>query len=313
MPYGVVFCGTPEFAVPSLAALTQDPDFLVHRVFCQPDRISGRGRKLKPSPVKNWALEHHLEVATPERISKEEIISEIKQKKWEIAIVVAFGQILSQEFLDAFSMGCFNVHSSLLPRWRGAAPMERAIMAGDSQTGVSLQKIVKKLDAGELIGFRKFNLTRDVGAGELYEKLSHLGAKLLAEDLKFFLKGKLKATAQDENRVSYAPKILKKEAWIDWKSSAFEIHNKIRGLDRGNPFASTHYRKKVLKILKSQCPRENYRGSPGEIVDLKDESLVVSCGQGVLEIFIVQPESRAKMKTRDFICGYHPKKGEILE
>ncbi len=313
MSYRIVFCGTPEFAIPALATLTEDPDFEVHRVFSQPDQPSGRGQKLRPSPVKGWALEHGLEVMTPEKVSTTEMVSEIRQKKWDMAIVVAFGQILSQNFLDAFPRGCVNIHSSLLPRWRGAAPMERTLMAGDSQTGVSLQKIVKELDAGDLIGNRKIKLTENVGAGELYEKLSHLGTELLTQDLKAFLRREIRARPQDETQVSYAPKILKRETWIDWRNPAFEIHNKIRGLNRGGPFASTYYKKKVLKLHRSQWIKINHRARPGEIIDLGNESLVVSCGKEALELLVLQPESKTKMKARNFMCGYHPKKGDFFE
>ena len=313
MAHGIVFCGTPEFAIPSLRALNQDPDFIVHKVFSQPDRISGRGQKLQVSPVKAWALKQGLEVATPGKISTVDIISEVKQKKWEIAVVVAFGQILSQDFLEAFPGGCVNVHSSLLPRWRGAAPMERTLMAGDSKTGVSLQKIVRKLDAGDLIGVKEMELTENTGAIELYEKLSHLGAGLLTGNLKDFLRGDIKATPQDETQVSYAPKILKEEARIDWKKSAFEIHNKIRALNRGGPFASTYYKKKVLKLHQSRWLKMNHGTRPGEIIDLKKGSLVVSCGQEALEFLVVQPESKSRMKVKDFICGYHPKEGDFFE
>ncbi len=313
MAYGIVFCGTPEFAIPSLEALNKDPDFVINKVFSQPDRISGRGQRLQPSPVKAWALKQGLEVAAPEKISTMDIISEAKQKNWEMAVVVAFGQILTRDFLDAFPRGCVNVHSSLLPRWRGAAPMERAIMAGDSRTGVSLQKIVRKLDAGDIISTRKIDLTENMGAIELYEKLSHLGAELLTGDLKAFLRGDIEVIPQDETQVSYAPKILKQEARIDWKSPAFEIHNKIRGLNRGKPFASAYYKKKILKLHQSRWLKMDHGIKPGEIIDLKEKSLVVSCGRDALELLVVQPESKSKMKVRDFICGYHPKKGDFFE
>ena len=313
MAYGIVFCGTPEFAIPSLAALNRDSDFVIHRVFSQPDQVSGRGQKIQASSVKNWALEQGLEVASLQKISTMDVVSEVKQKSWEMAVVVAFGQIFTQDFLEAFPRGCVNIHASLLPRWRGAAPMERAIMAGDSQTGVSLQKIVGKLDAGDIIGERKIKLTENMGAIELYEKLSHLGAELLTQDLKAFLRGDIGAIPQDESRVSYAPKILKQETRIDWKCSAIDIHNKIRGLNRGGPFASVRYKKRVLKLHQSRWMEIDHGAKPGEIIDLKKESLIISCGQDALELFFVQPESKAKMRVKDFICGYHPIKGDFFE
>ena len=309
----IVFCGTPEFAIPSLEALNQDPDFVIQKVFTQPDQISGRGQKLQTSPVKTWSLKRGLKVAAPEKISTKDVILEVKQNKWEMAVVVAFGQILSKDFLNAFPRGCVNIHSSLLPRWRGAAPVERAIMAGDSKTGVTLQKIEEKLDAGDIIGTGKIELTENMGAIELYEKLSRLGADLLTRDLKSFLKGDIKAIPQDETQATYARKILKQEGRIDWKNSAFEIHNKIRALNRGGPFATTSYRKKTLKLHQSHRIKMDHEAKPGEIIDLKKESLIVSCGQDTLELLVVQPESKSKMKIRDFICGYHPQKGDCFE
>ena len=313
MSYGVVFCGTPEFAIPSLEALIQDPDFVVQRVFSQPDQPSGRGQKPQPSPIKSWALKQNLEVKTPQRISTTGIISEIKQKKWDLAIVVAFGQILTKEFLDAFPMGCFNIHSSVLPRWRGAAPMQRAIMAGDSQTGVSLQRVALELDAGDLIGSRKVELPIEMGASELYKKLSHLGAELLTCELKRFLGSGTGATSQDETQVCYAPKISKQEARVDWHKSAFEIHNKIRGLNRGGPYAFTNYKQKTLKLHQSRWLKREHGTSAGEIIELKSQCLVVACGQDAVELLVLQPAGKAKIKAADFIHGYRPKKGDFFE
>ena len=332
MPYKIIFCGTPEFAIPSLNKLVEDPEFSVEQVFSQPDRPSGRGQRYRASPTKIRALDHGLEVKTPKKISAREIVLELVERQLDMAVVVAFGQILSEEFLASFRMGCFNLHSSLLPRWRGAAPMERAIMAGDSATGVSLQKIVKKLDAGPVIGQKTVGLSNNTGAEELYEKLSHLGAELLVTDLKAYLRGECTGVEQDEKLVTYAKKIHKEESWIDWMNPAFSIHNKIRALDRGTPFAGTYYRKKILKIHRAKIleafsippSKGNIRkdshgfskkvpGQPGEIIDIGKESLMVSCGEGAIEVFTLQPENKAKMTAREFICGYRPEKGECFE
>lgn len=310
--YKIVFCGTPEFAVPSLGALHQSDDFQVDMVFTQPDRPSGRGKKLKASPVKQLCLEQGLQVETPEKLSSSAWVETIKNGNYDLGVVVAYGQILSQEFLDSFKFGCVNVHSSLLPRWRGAAPMQRAIMAGDLETGVSLQRVVKKLDAGDVIAERKIQLPIEMGTKELYEKLSHLGAELVLNELKLFLKSEITPRPQDESVVTHAKKIMKEEGPVDWQQSALDVHNKIRGLNLGGPFASTVFQGKALKLHKSLLIQEDFGARPGVVTEIKKESFVVAAGKGCVELFEVQPESKARMKAADFIRGYHLKKGDQL-
>lgn len=301
------------FAVPTLAALQGSPDFEVKKVYTQPDRPAGRGKKLKPSPVKVAAQDFGLEVATPEKISVPEIIEDINNQNFDLAVVVAYGQILSQEFLDAFKFGCVNIHSSLLPRWRGAAPMQRAIMAGDKTTGVSLQKIVKKLDAGDVIAEAKIDLPIDMGTQVLYTTLSQMGAQLVTSDLPRFLAGDQPAKPQDESKVTYAKKIEKSEAFVDWNLSAEQVHNKIRGLDMGGPFAATHFNGKILKLHQSLPNTNDHQARPGMVVDCGVASFTVACGEGELELFVVQPESKARMKASDFMRGYHLKEGDRFE
>lgn len=310
--YKVVFCGTPQFAVPSLQALSNDPDFSVEMVFTQPDRPSGRGKKLKPSEVKQCALDLGLKVETPQSLSKSKWNSSLKEEKYDLGVVVAYGQLLSQDFLDSFSFGCVNVHSSLLPYWRGAAPMQRAIMNGDRQTGVSLQQVVKKLDAGDVISEHKMDLPLSMGCSELYNILSKKGAELLGEPLKSFLKGEIKPQPQDESLVTHAKKISKEEGLINWKEKALSIHNKIRGLDMGGPFAFTTFKGKTLKLHQSQFIEEPLSGAPGVVAEVKKESFIVNCSDYKIELFMVQPESKAKMKASDFIRGYHLQKGDTL-
>ena len=310
MPYSIAFCGTPNFAVPALESLIEDSDFNIELVLTQPDRPSGRGKKLKPSPVKVFAQEHSLEVITPEKVSEESILNLIKEKKLDAAVVVAYGQILPQTFLDSFQKGCVNIHSSLLPRWRGAAPMQRALMEGDEVTGVSLQKIVKKLDAGDIIGERVFPLTQEMGAKELYDQLSHLGAELIVNEFKQFLEDKIDLKVQDESQVTYAKKIMKEEGLIDWSLSALQIHNKIRGLNMGGPFGYSQFREKQIKLHSSRPYEEDHSSQPGDVVEVRKDSFFVACGEGLLELYQVQPESKAKMLAGDFIRGYHLQKGD---
>ena len=313
MPYKVLFCGTPLFAVPTLAALHAHPSFELLRVFSQPDRPAGRGKKLKASAVKMAAMDFKIPVETPEKISNIEIIQQIKNEKIDVGVVVAYGQILSQDFLDAFNIGCVNVHSSLLPRWRGAAPMQRALMAGDKQTGVSLQKVVKKLDAGPVIAEKKIEIPMEMGATLLYSTLSQLGASLVCENLADFIEGKSNLKEQNESDVTYAKKIEKDEAWIDWSQPAWDIHNKIRGLDMGGPYASSRFRGKALKLHVSKFVKSDHQARPGMVVEVGPSSFNVACGESEVEILMVQPESKAKMAASDFIRGYHLKEGDCFE
>lgn len=313
MKYKVLFCGTPLFAVPSLVALKGSSQFEVEKVLTQPDRPSGRGKKLKPSAVKMAAMDFGIPVETPEKASASEVVKAIQSEKYHIGVVVAYGQLLSQEFLDSFEFGCVNIHSSLLPRWRGAAPMQRALMEGDSETGVSLQKVVKKLDAGDVIAEHRMPLPLDMGATELYEKLSHKGADLLLQSLIPFMKQEIELKPQNESAVTVARKIQKEEGRIDWNEPAFSVHNKIRGLDMGGPFAFTHFQGKTLKIHKSCYNLGEHSASAGMVLEVKKDHFVVACGKGKISILVVQPESKSRMSAADFIRGYHIKEGDRFE
>lgn len=309
----VCFLGTPEFAVTSLKALIEDEHFEVVGVVSQPDRPAGRKMQLTPSPVKNLALANGLRVITPESLKKNPLIVE-EIKKWgaEVAVVVAFGQILTQEFLDMFPYGAVNVHGSILPRWRGAAPIQRGVEAGDKESGVTLQKMVKKLDAGDIIGIRRVALDNEITAMELHDKLAVLGADLLRVELMDYVRGNLVPHPQDETQVTYAHKIEKAESEVKWMLPAVEIHNKIRALTMG-PGTYTLLEGKKLKLHKTRVS-ENAGAHPnaGAIVDINDEFISVQCGGGVLNIFEVQPESRNRMKVRDFLKGHALKIGDHL-
>jgi methionyl-tRNA formyltransferase len=313
MTYRIVFCGTPQFAVPSLLALKANPKFQVEQVFTQPDRPSGRGKKLQPSAVKKAALELNLSVETPEKVSSPEIVAGLREQNFDLAVVVAYGQLLSQDFLDAFKFGCVNVHSSLLPRWRGAAPMQRALMAGDKETGVSLQKIVKKLDAGDVIAEIRTELPLHVGSTQLFKQLSELGAKLVDNSLEDFILGQITPQPQDESKVTYAKKIEKSEGEINWQDSASSIHNKIRGLDMGGPFAFTHLKGRTLKIQQSYPHQESSEWAPGQVARVEKDSFFVSCGEGVLEIKTLQPENKGRMSAGDYLRGYPLNQGDQFE
>lgn len=306
----------------SLKALLEDEHYEVVGVVSQPDRPAGRKMQLTPSPVKALALSRGLPVLTPESLRKDpESVEQIRAWRAEVAVVVAFGQILTQSFLDMFPFGAVNVHGSVLPRWRGAAPIQRGIEAGDKESGVTLQKMVKKLDAGDIIGIRRVSLDSEITALELHDKLAVLGADLLRVELMDYIRGNLVPEPQDESLVTYAHKIEKAESEIQWKLPAVEIHNKIRALTMG-PGSYTVLAGKKLKIHKTRVSEKAGvartasatapAGLPGRLVAVTDEALSVQCGSGVLEILEVQPESRTRMAVRDFLKGHALKAGDQL-
>ncbi|MGZ3770598.1 MAG: methionyl-tRNA formyltransferase [Bdellovibrio sp.] len=313
----VCFLGTPEFAVTSLKALIEDEHFEVVGVVTQPDRPAGRKLQLTPSPVKVLAQAHGLKTLSPESLKADAAaVEEIKTWGAEVGVVVAYGQILTQTFLDSFRFGCVNIHGSILPRWRGAAPIQRAIEAGDAESGVTLQKMVKKLDAGDIIGIRKVKLTPEMDALELHDKLALLGADLLHVELMDYVRGNLVPVPQDESQVTIAKKIDKSESLIDWNETAQAIDGKIRGFVYG-PGTYTLLQGKKLKIHKATAVAADPTVNPsssvvGSIAALHPDSMSIVCGEGILKIFEVQPESRNRMKVVDFLKGHDLKVGDKL-
>lgn len=309
--FRILFLGTPEFAVTSLKRLIDDQDhFDIAAVITQPDRPAGRKMQLKPSPVKALALEHGLPVFTPESVNTEEFRAQIQALGAESAAVVAFGQILGQKFLDLFPRGCVNVHGSVLPRWRGAAPIQRAIMAGDKESGVALQMVVRKLDAGPVLGLRRISITDEMNAIDLHDELKMLGADLLHIEYMDYLRGNLTPVPQNESQVTIAPKIEKSEARIDWSRSAKEIFNQIRGLAMG-PCAYAVRNGQSVKLHKTRVVQEQgENGTPGQVTRVDSNSFHVACSQGVLEVLEVQPESRSRQAVSEYLRGYPLQPGD---
>jgi methionyl-tRNA formyltransferase len=302
-----LFLGTPEIAKHCLEAMIKDPHFEVVGVVTQPDRPSGRKLEFQPSPVKALAKPLGIPVLTPDSINTPEAMDAIKTLKAEVAVVVAYGQILKQAFLDLYPAKVVNVHASLLPRWRGAAPIQRAVMNGDTETGVCLQVMVKKLDAGPVLGSRTIAITEETTAADVYRQCQELGALLISVDLMDYLRGNLSATPQDPDKVTLAPKIDKAEAEINWQWPARKIHNLVRGLNMG-PVAQTRRDGKILKIHKTK-PLNGKAGKPGQIQSA-GASLIVNCGEGSLELLEVQPESRSRMPVTEYLRGYPVKAGD---
>lgn len=308
----VCFLGTPDFAATALKAVLADEHFKVVGVVTQPDRPKGRDLKLTASPVKELALNNNLTVLTPESLKKQtEFLEQIRSWKAEVAIVVAFGQILDQTFLDLFPFGCVNVHASLLPRWRGAAPIQRSLEAGDLKSGVCLQKMVLKLDAGDVLGSREVTLDNQINSLELHDKLAVLGAELLKVELMDYIRGNLAAIPQDEKNVTMAKKIEKSESLLDFKKTAESLHNKTRAFVWG-PGVFTYFQKQRLKIHKTKVSEKTYSVNPGTVADIQEKSFLVQTGTTALEVLEVQPESKSKMSAQDFIQRFKLETGVQL-
>ena len=294
----VIFMGTPDFAVPSLAALIDKTKVLC--VVTQPDRPRGRGQKLQPSPVKIFAEENNLPVIQPLKVKTSEVVAQLAELKPDLIVVVAFGQILSQEILDIPRFGCINVHASLLPKYRGAAPIEWSIIRGEKITGVTTMQMNAGLDTGDILCSSEVKIGDDMILPELRERLMTVGADLLLKTLYLLQVGELKPIKQDDNISTYAPLLKKDTGLIDWKKSAQEIHNLIRGL-YGRAF--TFDGDKKYKIFKTKLIAENFSLAPGQI-KIDGKNFFVGTGDGTLEILELQAPNLKKLNAADFLRGH---------
>jgi methionyl-tRNA formyltransferase len=304
----VIFMGTPEFALPTLEGLI-DSGVKIVGVFTQPDRPKGRGRKLEPSPVKRLAEEHGLPVFQPERLRDKDAIKQVRSLKPDLVVVVAYGQILPQEVLDIPKYGCVNVHASLLPRHRGAAPINKAIIDGDPMTGVTTMQMDAGLDTGDMLVKKSISIFPNENAGELHDRLAQLGREAMEETLARLCAGTLSPQKQDDSRSSYAPMLKKEDGLIDWKRPAAAIHNQVRGLYPW-PGAFTHLDGEVLKIADTRIADTS--GNPGEILVLENSGVVVACGEGALQIRRLQLPGKKMLPAADFLRGVKLKVGQKL-
>ncbi|MEI6707406.1 MAG: methionyl-tRNA formyltransferase [Methylococcales bacterium] len=297
----IIFAGTPEFAVPSLQSLI-DSDHEICAVYTQPDRPSGRGRQLHPSPVKVLALAAGIPVFQPLTLKTDEDLQQMTVLNADLIVVVAYGMILTQAVLDLPPLGCINVHGSLLPRWRGAAPIQRALMAGDEKTGVTIMKIIRKLDAGDMLHKEELLINDTDTSLDLYLKLADLGAIGLAKVLTQLENGLLKPEIQDEALVTHAEKLDKSEATIDWNESADFISRKIRGLNPW-PVAQTVYQGQVLRIWQAEALNET-SNLPAGTVDSTHKKLDVPTTQGIVRLLEVQLPNGKRMTAQAFLNAH---------
>ncbi len=298
----IVFAATPGFSVPCLQALLEHPDMDVVGVVSQPDRKSGRGMKLTPSPVKKAALAAAIDVITPESLrNNDEALAWLQMKNADFLVVVAFGMILPKQWLDAVSIAPINVHASLLPRWRGAAPIERALLAGDDETGVCIMHMEEGLDTGGIYACQTLAITNETTGSDLWFALAPMGAKLLVETLPKIAQ-RLTCVAQDEQGMTYAKKLQNNERIIDWGMDALAIDRVIRCFSP-KPGARTLVDGKWLKIVAGQVLPNTSQKAQGEILAVK-EGLDIVCGDGgVYRITELQPEGKKLMQAADYLRG----------
>lgn len=306
----ILFMGTPDFAVPSLTSLLGE-GYEICGVVTQPDKPKGRGHKLTPPPVKECAISNNIPVFQPETLKGEAFLEELKTLNPDIIIVAAYGKILPKYIIDYPKFGCVNVHGSILPKYRGAAPIQRAVIDGEEETGVTTMLMNEGLDTGDMLLIEKTKIGEYETAGELFDRLAVLGAGVLLETLKKIEDGTITKTPQDDSNATYAKMLDKDTGKIDWAKSAKEIFSLIKGT---NPYPVSHtlYKGEVLKIFTAR-PGGKTSGKPGEIMGFPDKTIEVACGDGnSLRILEVQLFGKKRMDTASFLNGNSLDIGEIL-
>lgn len=305
----IIFMGTPDFAVPSLENLI-DAGHNVAAVFTQPDKPVGRKQILTPSPVKACAVSHNIKVYQPEKIKNSNALEIINSINLDVIIVVAYGKILPKEILNAAKFGCINVHASLLPKYRGAAPIQWSILNGDEETGVCVMQMDEGIDTGDILLVRKTPIDINETSAELFDRLSQIGADALIDALKLVEKGEVCPTPQPKGDFGYAKMIDRSLCPIDWSKSALDVHNKVRGLQTW-PVAITTLNGMNLKIHKTVLSNAD-ASTPGTVVE-NNKKLVVSCGDGrCVEILELQLDGKKRMNTKSFLLGNKIDLGTVL-
>ena len=306
----VIFAGTPDFAAAALKAIAA-AGFEIPLVLTQPDRPKGRGMQLAPSPVKQAALELGLRVAQPEKLrNNAEALQMLKEVEADVMVVAAYGLILPQDVLDTPKHGCLNIHASLLPRWRGAAPIQRAIEAGDAETGVCIMQMDIGLDTGDVVSEHRYTIQPTDTANEVHDALMNLGAAAIVADLQQLkTEGRLKSVKQPEEGVTYAQKLSKEEARINWNESAAVIERKIRAFNPV-PAAWVEYQGKPMKIWRAEVVAQ--QGRAGEVLSCSSDGLIVACGENALKITELQPSGGKRMNIAAFAAGHTVEAGTVL-
>lgn len=308
----IVFMGTPDFAVGSLQALCESGKHEILAVVTQPDRPKGRGNKLLQTPVKEYALEQGLTVYQPQKVKTPEFVELLHELQPELIVVAAFGQFLSKEILELPKYGCINVHASLLPKYRGAAPIQYAIIKGEKESGVTIMQMDIGMDTGAMLDKVVVPIAENTTMGELHDALREQGAALLLQVIDKIATGTAVAEPQDDAQATYATLLDRSMEHIDWSKTAQEVHNLIRGF---NPAPSTFTKLpngKSLKIWGSKMTDKSSAAAAGTVIETGKHSFFVACGEGVLEITEVQPESKKRMPAQVFLNGRGVQEGDLL-
>ena len=292
----LIFAGTPDFALASLEALVESGRTPV-AVLTQPDRPAGRGKKLRASPVKDYALAREIPVLQPETLRDDAIVAQLAALGPDLMIVAAYGLILPQSVLDVPTHGCLNVHASVLPRWRGAAPIQAAILAGDEATGISLMQMEAGLDSGPVFHIEMLDIGEDETAGELHDRLAALGGATLVDKLDDIIDGSIEAQDQDESLVTLAPKIEKRDAEVDWRVSAPEAARRVRAY---NPFPGAYFFAGEHRIKLWRATPVSGAARPGTVLQADREAIVVACGKGALRLDELQLPGKRRVSAAEF-------------
>lgn len=307
----IIYMGTPDFAVPSLEALIK-AGYEITLVVTQPDRQKGRGKEVAMSPVKECALKYNIPVFQPLKIKDKENVDILRKYEADIMVVAAFGQILSEEILNMTKYGCINIHASLLPEYRGAAPIQWAVLDGKKKTGVTIQQMAKGVDTGDILAVSETEIGKEDTGESMFDRLMELGAELLIKTLPDIENGKVVPIKQDEAKATHAGKITKEMGLINWNDSAEKIERYVRGLNSW-PSAYTVFKNKTLKIWKSELTScEDNAKKPGSIIKLDKDYIFVQCGDGALKVSEVQLEGKKRMSVHDFLLGFPMAINDIL-
>jgi methionyl-tRNA formyltransferase len=307
----IIFMGTPDFAVPTLEKIHQSEHELL-AVITQPDKPKGRGRTLQPSPVKSFAIKAGIQVLQPEKASAPETVEEIRAMSPDLIVVAAYGQILRENFLSIPKHFCMNLHSSILPKYRGAAPINWAIINGDVETGVTTMKMDKGLDTGDILLIAKTTINESDDAQTLHDTLANIGASLTLETISQLEQNSLTFIPQDDLQSSYAPKLKKTDGLIDWEQDAKTIRNRIRGLEPW-PGAYTFYNGSRLRICRAEFSDAMNEDQPGHVVRLSDHGIEMGTKNRRLIITDLQPEGKKRMSAKNFLMGHEVKLGDRFD
>ena len=301
-PLRIIFAGTPDFAATALSALIESKHQII-AIYTQPDRPAGRGRKLHASPVKEVALNNNIPVLQPDNLKNTVAQDELRSFQADVMIVAAYGLILPQAVLDAPRFGCLNIHASLLPRWRGAAPIQRAIAAGDKESGITIMQMNAGLDTGDILQLSSCPIKETDTGGSLHDRLAEIGAISILEVLEKINSNKLKPAPQDDSLATYAHKLNKEEALINWQHSASEIERMVRAFNPW-PVAFTYLNGKTLRIWQAQAIDSNTNEKSGTVISCDKNGIDISCGEGVLRLLKLQPSGSKAMDVTSFMNGH---------